>query len=116
MPLKESKNWKDKTQDYRCGYVEGRCEGVRNAYLLEDSCKSIEEYSQGFQDGVNASLREKENEAMEKNSCPFCGKEIDYSLIQVTPHPGSEACCYDCLQDDAKKAYDEFFGIKEKQK
>ena|GEM_PF-3676535 len=48
-----------------------------------------------------------------KSTCPFCGKEIDYSLIQVTTHPDSEYCCYDCLPDDAKKAYDKFFGIKE---
>lgn len=45
-----------------------------------------------------------------KEKCPCCGKEINYSLIQVTAHPDSEACCYDCLPDDVKKAYDDFFG------
>jgi hypothetical protein len=42
--------------------------------------------------------------------CPFCKTTVDYSLIPVSRHPDSEACCYDCLPDDAQKAYDKFFG------
>lgn len=45
--------------------------------------------------------------------CPLCKAEVDYSLITVSPHPDSEACCYDCLPDDAKEAYDAFFGKDE---
>lgn len=42
--------------------------------------------------------------------CPFCGNVFDYEPIQLSPDPHSEAGCYECLPDDSKKAYDEFFG------
>lgn len=48
-----------------------------------------------------------------KSKCPFCKAEVDYSLIPVSRHPDSEACCYDCLPEDAQKAYDAFFGKDE---
>lgn len=42
--------------------------------------------------------------------CPGCKKYINYSLIQSSPHPDAEGCCYDCLPADMQKAYDAFFG------
>lgn len=48
-----------------------------------------------------------------KERCPCCKKYINYSLIQSSPHPDAEGCCYECLPADMQKAYDEFFGHNE---
>lgn len=48
-----------------------------------------------------------------KETCPACKKEIDYSLITLSPDPHAEGVCYDCLPDDVKKRYDEFFGKRD---
>lgn len=45
-----------------------------------------------------------------KSKCPFCKREVEYSLIPASPHPDSDSCCYDCLSEDSQKAYDKFFG------
>jgi hypothetical protein len=42
--------------------------------------------------------------------CPYCREIRDYELISVGPSPDSAACCYECLPDDLKAAYDEFEG------
>lgn len=41
-------------------------------------------------------------------SCPYCSSVNDYEPIQAGPSPDSAACCYECLSDDMKLAYDEF--------
>lgn len=46
--------------------------------------------------------------------CPGCKKYINYSLIQSSPHPDAEGCCYDCLPADMQIAYDRFFGHEPK--
>ena len=40
--------------------------------------------------------------------CPYCKEVRNYEPIQVSPSPYSAACCYECLPDDLKAAYDEF--------
>jgi hypothetical protein len=45
-----------------------------------------------------------------KERCPFCKNEVNYPLIPASAHPESDACCYECLPEDTKEAYDEFFG------
>ncbi len=42
--------------------------------------------------------------------CPGCKKICDGEPIEVSPSPYSPVCCYDCLPDDSKAAYDKFFG------
>ncbi len=39
-----------------------------------------------------------------------CGRMIDYEPIHTDPDPHGEACCYECLSEDQKDAYDEVFG------
>lgn len=54
-------NWlKDTTQSYRRGFVEGESGDDRNCYLLEAGADDIEEYSQGYVDGLR---KREENEA-----------------------------------------------------
>ena len=46
-----------------------------------------------------------------KNTCcPFCKETFDYDPIQSGPSPDSSSCCYNCLDEDSQKAYDEVFG------
>ena len=40
--------------------------------------------------------------------CAWCNRVFDYEPIQVSAAPDSPAMCYECLPDDAKKAYDDF--------
>ena len=50
-----------------------------------------------------------------KTKCPCCKSEVDYALIHNSAHPDSisnEACCYDCLPDSVREAFDEFFAVK----
>lgn len=42
--------------------------------------------------------------------CPYCGNIHSYEPIQSGPSPDSPVMCYDCLPDDIKEAYDQFFG------
>lgn len=42
--------------------------------------------------------------------CPFCKETFDYDPIQSGPSPDSSSCCYNCLDEDSQKAYDEVFG------
>lgn len=40
--------------------------------------------------------------------CPYCREIRNYNPIQVGPSPDSAVCCYECLPDDLKTAYDQF--------
>ena len=48
--------------------------------------------------------------------CDGCGKEFDYEPITPSFDPYAPGFCYECLDEDTKKAYDKFFGdIKDKE-
>lgn len=38
--------------------------------------------------------------------CPYCSNVFSYEPIQVSGSPDSPVCCYDCLPEDIKAAYD----------
>jgi len=40
--------------------------------------------------------------------CPYCSKVFTYEPISISGSPDSAVCCYDCLPDDVKAAYDRF--------
>lgn len=42
--------------------------------------------------------------------CPECKQIKEGEPIEISSHPASPVCCYDCLPDDKKKAYDSVFG------
>ncbi len=46
-------------------------------------------------------------EEVGEGCCMACGKKVDYELIQATADPASWAVCYDCLDPETQKAYNE---------
>jgi len=51
MANKTVVNYKDESQDYRRGFVEGQT-GERDAYLLLTGSTDLDEYNRGFYDGL----------------------------------------------------------------
>ncbi len=44
-----------------------------------------------------------------KERCPCCQTTVTYGLIYYIPNSNAR-CCYDCLPDDERNAFDEVFG------
>ncbi len=42
--------------------------------------------------------------------CPYCMEVREGEPIQMSASPDSAACCYECLPEETKMAYDAFFG------